>query len=174
MALGGGLRFSHRRLLHRATCKFLAQALGFPSGKAKRWLFFFPNHSCGMQNCLGQGSNLWHSCNQSHRSDNTKSLTHWATRELQKDTFYGLVNKVVKSIIFYSIHGKQFTRSSPHSRGDKLGSTYWREHTLTSPYLVFSSAKWSKNYPYAVIVLSWRGVTHIKHFNRALCTEYVP
>ena len=31
---------------------------------------------------LGQGSNSCHSSNQSHSTDNARSLTHWGTREL--------------------------------------------------------------------------------------------
>ena len=38
----------------------------------------------GMWKFLGQGSNLCHSCNQSHSSDNTGSLNCWALRELRK------------------------------------------------------------------------------------------
>ena len=45
--------------------------------------FFFFGHTCGMSKFLGQGSNLRHSSNLSHSSDNTGSLTHWATREVQ-------------------------------------------------------------------------------------------
>ena len=37
---------------------------------------------CSMWKFPGQGSNLHHSYNQSHSIDNTRSLTHWATREL--------------------------------------------------------------------------------------------
>ena len=35
-----------------------------------------------------QGSNPCHSSNQSHYSDNTRSLTHWATRELLPVLFF--------------------------------------------------------------------------------------
>ena len=35
-----------------------------------------------MHKLLGQGSNPCHSCNQSHSSENTGSLTCWVTREL--------------------------------------------------------------------------------------------
>ena len=33
----------------------------------------------------GQRLNPRHSCDPSHSSDNTRSLTHWATREFQGD-----------------------------------------------------------------------------------------
>ena len=42
---------------------------------------FFFGHTLGMQEFPGQESNSRHSCDQSHSSDNTESLTHWATRE---------------------------------------------------------------------------------------------
>ena len=45
-------------------------------------LLFF-GHTCSMWKFPGQGSNPSHSSNQSHSSDNARSLTHWATRELQ-------------------------------------------------------------------------------------------
>ena len=32
----------------------------------------------------GPGSNLYHSSNPRYNSDNARSLTHWATRELQE------------------------------------------------------------------------------------------
>jgi len=46
------------------------------------FFFFFssPHHS--MWTFLGQGSNLYHSYKSSHSTDNTRSLTHSATREL--------------------------------------------------------------------------------------------
>ena len=42
---------------------------------SKPYLFFFFGHTCGLQKFLGQGSNWSHSCNQSHSSDNIRSLT---------------------------------------------------------------------------------------------------
>ena len=42
--------------------------------------FFFFGHAYGIEKLLGQGSNPSHSCNQSHISDNTGSLTHCTTR----------------------------------------------------------------------------------------------
>ena len=47
------------------------------------FLFFFWLH-CSMQKFPGQGSNPCNCCNQSHSSDNAKSLTHWVTRKFQK------------------------------------------------------------------------------------------
>ena len=49
------------------------------------YLFF--KGGCTMQKFPGQGSNLSHSCNHSHSSDNDRSLTHWATSELQNLAF---------------------------------------------------------------------------------------
>ena len=43
-------------------------------------IYLFFGHTHGMQKFLGQGSNLGHSCNQCHSSDNARSLTRWATR----------------------------------------------------------------------------------------------
>ena len=45
-------------------------------------LLFFPSRTHGMRKFTGQGLNPLHSCNQSHNSDNTGSLTHWVSREL--------------------------------------------------------------------------------------------
>ena len=45
------------------------------------YLMFFGCTS-GMQKFPGQGSNPRHSSDPSHRSDNTRYLTHWATWEL--------------------------------------------------------------------------------------------
>ena len=47
-----------------------------------------------MQKISGQGSKLHHSSHPSHCSDNTRSLTHWATREL-------LVNIFLFSFLFF-------------------------------------------------------------------------
>ena len=44
--------------------------------------FFFFVFVSSMKKFLGQESNMRHSSDPSHSSDNTKSLTHWATREL--------------------------------------------------------------------------------------------
>ena len=44
--------------------------------------FFFFGCTYGMYDFLGQGSYLSHSSDPGHSSDNTRSLTHWATREL--------------------------------------------------------------------------------------------
>ena len=46
------------------------------------FIYFF-GHVCRMWNFLGQGSNPWHSSDLSRCSDNVRSLTHCATRELQ-------------------------------------------------------------------------------------------
>ena len=56
-------------------------------GKAYDFSFFGYTHS--MQKFPGQESNPHHncSCNQSHDSDNTESLTCWAMRELQEYDF---------------------------------------------------------------------------------------
>ena len=44
-------------------------------------LFFF-GRAGGMWKFLAQGLNLLHSCNQSYSSENARSLTRWAMREL--------------------------------------------------------------------------------------------
>ena len=47
------------------------------------WIFcLFVTKPWGMQKFLGQGQNLRHSSNMGHMDDNTRSLTHWAMREL--------------------------------------------------------------------------------------------
>ena len=43
---------------------------------------------CGIQKFLSQGSNLQHSGDQSHSTDNAGSLTCWATRELLLHVFW--------------------------------------------------------------------------------------
>ena len=43
-----------------------------------------------MQKFLGQGLNPRQNCKQTHSSDNTRSFTCWATRELPKKTFWGV------------------------------------------------------------------------------------
>ena len=40
------------------------------------FIHLYFGHTCGMQKFLGQGSNLCHSGNWSHNSDNVGSLTH--------------------------------------------------------------------------------------------------
>ena len=40
---------------------------------------------------LGQGSNPSHSNDQSHSSDNARSFTHWATRELLSGHFFNIL-----------------------------------------------------------------------------------
>ena len=49
---------------------------------------FFFGHAHGRQKSLGQGSNPHHCNNQSHSSDNSGSLAHWATREFWKCTSF--------------------------------------------------------------------------------------
>ena len=46
------------------------------------FFFFFSGHIYGMWKFLGQGLNLHHSSDLSHCSGHTRSLTHWAMREL--------------------------------------------------------------------------------------------
>ena len=46
------------------------------------FFFFYFGHICSTSKFLGQGSNLNHSSNLSWCSDNARSLTQWATREL--------------------------------------------------------------------------------------------
>ena len=42
----------------------------------------------GMWKLLVWGSNPCHNCNQSHSSDNTGSLTSWATKEFPRNPFF--------------------------------------------------------------------------------------
>ena len=51
-------------------------------------LFFSFGCTHGMWKFPGQGSNQHHSSNLSHSSDNTGSLTHCVTRELQRKVFF--------------------------------------------------------------------------------------
>ena len=51
------------------------------------FIFKCVGHACGMWEFLGQGSSPRHSCNQSHSSDNARSLTRQATRALQHIVF---------------------------------------------------------------------------------------
>ena len=53
-----------------------------------------------MQKFLGQGSILCHSSNQSHCSDNTGSLTCWATRELWNILYLDCCGKLHDYIVF--------------------------------------------------------------------------
>ena len=50
------------------------------------FLFFGCTHN--MQHFWGQGSNPHHNYNQSHNSDNARSLTHWATGEFHHPFFF--------------------------------------------------------------------------------------
>ena len=50
--------------------------------------FPFFSHAYSMWKILGQGLNLNHSNNLCHCSDNARSLTHWATRELLSSFSY--------------------------------------------------------------------------------------
>ena len=48
---------------------------------------FLYGHTCAMWNFLGQGSNLYHSSNPTHSSDNARSLTCCAPREFHYPHF---------------------------------------------------------------------------------------
>ena len=54
--------------------------------------FFFFGHTHGMWKFSGKGMNPSHSSNPSH-SNNTRSLSHWATRELQVCYFWKHVSR---------------------------------------------------------------------------------
>ena len=56
-------------------------ALAFSMCNFQLYVYFF-GHTHNMQKFPGQGSNLSHSSNPSHCSDNNGYLTHWATQEL--------------------------------------------------------------------------------------------
>ena len=68
----GGLTFASLSILEDDTVAFWI------------YLFFFSffGHAHNMQKFPGQTWNAHHSSNLSHCSDNTRSLTHWDTREL--------------------------------------------------------------------------------------------
>ena len=57
-------------------------------------LFFFP-HTLGMQKFWDQGSNLSQSSDLNHSSDNTGSLSSWATRELHSLSFVWLIYYII-------------------------------------------------------------------------------
>ena len=63
-------------------CPFLNQVVLFI------YLFIYFGCTHGMQKFLGQGSNLLHSSNLSHSSDNAGSLTYWAIRELLNQVIF--------------------------------------------------------------------------------------
>ena len=46
------------------------------------FMYLFFGHPWGMQKFPAQRLNFHHNCSQSHSSDNTVSLTHWAMREV--------------------------------------------------------------------------------------------
>ena len=52
------------------------------------WNLFFFGCTHSKWKFLDQGSNPWHSSNPSHSSDNPRSSTHWATRELHKESVF--------------------------------------------------------------------------------------
>ena len=62
-----------------------------------RVIFF--GHAHNMQKFLGQGLNPHHRSGPGLYSVNTRSLTCWATRELQKQSIYNLLK--IYSIIWY-------------------------------------------------------------------------
>ena len=66
------------------------------------FFFFFLATSAACVKFPGQGLNSHHSCHQSHSSDHTGSLTHWATRELQESIF--LTKKNIHIIGNMTIH----------------------------------------------------------------------
>ena len=52
---------------------------------------FFPPLPLSMAKFLGHGLNLHHSSDLSHSSDNTETLTHWATWKLQEQIYLDLI-----------------------------------------------------------------------------------
>ena len=86
-----------------------------------RTFFFFGGHAHRRYTFLGQGSNLCHGCDPSHCSDNTRSLTCYATREplpvLSNSHFchpWGN-RKLENTVIWISL--KQFLSSWYNSQG---------------------------------------------------------
>ena len=74
------------------------------------WGFF--GHAHGIQKFLGQGSNPHHSSNQSYSSDNIRSLTHWATRELQLQIGFIILTDILKIVLFWSYHHDSLVNGS--------------------------------------------------------------
>lgn len=75
--------------------------------------FFFPfGCTWGTWKFPGLGLNPHHSSNPGHCSDNTGSLTHWTTGELQWELF-------LNQTFFMN-----------HSRNGKVYSTFWRKNIL--------------------------------------------
>ena len=81
------LLISHLTNLLKAIYKFrwgITPSLWYPqSSKQAIKMLFLGRQNCAgsMQKFPGQGSKLFHHSNLSHRSENTRSLTWWATRE---------------------------------------------------------------------------------------------
>ena len=65
----------------------LSCCLSFFLSFLKTFLFYF-SFLATLWKFWGQGLNLSYSIGLSHRSDNTGSLSHWATRELQFHLYY--------------------------------------------------------------------------------------
>ena len=55
----------------------------------------------GMWKFWGQGLNLPHSSDQSHISDNDRSLIYWATRELPQDVFFSNKSFLFKNFYLF-------------------------------------------------------------------------
>ena len=68
-------------LLHMATCHRCPCPLGLKFSS-------LPSDTCSKWKFPGQGSNLHHSSDPNHNSDNARSLTHLATRELSRVEFF--------------------------------------------------------------------------------------
>ena len=73
------------------SCSYSSNLTPNQSGKAKVsvkiGIPFFPLfyvHICGMQKLLGQELNLYHSSDLNHNNNNTASINHCTTQELQK------------------------------------------------------------------------------------------
>ena len=50
--------------------------------------YFIFGHAQSTQKFLGKGLNMSHSSDPSHSSSNTRSLNHWATRELPRHVYF--------------------------------------------------------------------------------------
>ena len=75
----GTWKFPGQRLNPCCCCRDNARSLFHCTGVGTHSVFLAVTVAC--KSSQGQGSNLCHSSGPSHSSDNTRSLTHWATRE---------------------------------------------------------------------------------------------
>ena len=134
-----------------------------PAFTLRAFLFFFFSFWPCMWKFPGQGSNLSHSSDPNHSSDNARSLTHYPTRELPLKAFF------YSSFIFW-LRGIQGSDSScsldlSHSYGTARSLT----HCGRSGMEPASQCSQDTTNP---VVLQWElleGILKLKHFQPLLC-----